>query len=176
MSTNRFPCEKIDLSYFDNTPNCFVSEVTLNCTPATLFACFEDADSWTEWVPTIQHVEWTSPKPFRIGTTRDVSLSGNMIGYEEFIAWEPGERMAFRFNDCSKNGVAAFGEDYQVTDLGDGRCHLVWRVVIEQRGIMKLFAPLLRPVLRRSFQKLLNGLVPYMDKEGKRFTVTQAAV
>ncbi len=173
MSTDRFPCEKLELSVFDS-PECFVSEVTLNCTPGALFACFEDAEAWTEWVPAIQNVKWTSPQPFRVGTTRDVTLSGDIIGYEEFIAWEPGKRMAFRFNEISKDRLLAFGEDYQVTDLGDGRCHLAWRVVIRQKGFMKLMAPLLRPVMRRFLQKTLNGLAPYMDKEGKRFAVASA--
>ena len=33
-------------------------------------------------------MEWTSPKPFGLGTTRTVTMSGDLAGYEEFIAWE----------------------------------------------------------------------------------------
>ena len=33
----------------------------------------------------IQKVEWTSPKPYGVGTTRSVHMMGDMVGYEEFI-------------------------------------------------------------------------------------------
>lgn len=170
MSNDRFECEKVGLEVFDDMDKCIVSKVTLPCTPEALFACFEDAEAWTVWVDAIKQVEWTSPKPFGIGTTRAVTLPGGMIGYEEFLAWEPGKRMAFRFSQCSKKNVAVFAEDYQVTDLDDGRCHLVWSVAMEQRGVQKVIAPLIKPLLRRYFQKTLNGLGNYMDTEGRKFS------
>ena len=39
--------------------------------------------------------------------------------------------MAFRFNEASKDGIEAFAEDYQVTDLGNGRCRVEWTMAMK---------------------------------------------
>ena len=39
-------------------------------------------------------------------------MRGGIVGYEEFIAWEPGRRMAFRFNEASMDTIKRFAEDY----------------------------------------------------------------
>ena len=87
MSAERFEMQKVDLSYFETAPYLFRSTVTIRCTPQQLFAGFEDADSWPAWAMPITNVEWTSPKPFGVGTTRSVTMLGNLIGHEEFLLW-----------------------------------------------------------------------------------------
>lgn len=79
----------------------------------------------------ITAVEWTSGFPIEVGSTRTVHMRGGLVGYEEFIAYEHGVRMAFRFNEASKDGIQAFAEDYQVTDLGGGRCRVEWTMVMK---------------------------------------------
>ena len=47
----------------------------------------------------IDRVDWTSPRPFGVGTTRTVTFQGGgMEVYETFIAWDPGKHMAFTFD------------------------------------------------------------------------------
>lgn len=156
-----YQLESIDTDFIHNTRFSFTARVELDCTPDRLFDIFEDADSWPAWVGSIQNVEWTSPKPFAVGTTRTVSLSGNMQGYEEFIEWERGVRMAFRFARSNKNSLTAFGEDYQVTDLGNGRCKLEWTIALAPRGISVVFMTLFKPIMGWYFQRELNKLVKY---------------
>jgi len=169
MTGTRHECKKVELDFFTNAPIRIVSEVTLPCSPASLFRCFEDADAWSEWVGVIEKVEWTSPRPFQVGTTRTVQMPGGMIAYEEFLAWDEPRHMAFRFNQFNQKFLKAFGEDYKVTDLGNNRCRLVWTVGIEQSGLAGLISPLLKPFVAWNLRKISKDLVKYMENEGRRF-------
>ena len=113
-----FPCERVDVSFTDpdsgEAPYLFRNSIDLAITPEQLFEVFADAESWPRWVTLIAKVTWTSPEPHGVGTTRTADLRGGAVANEEFLAWEPFTRMAFRFNECSTQAVAAFAEDYRV--------------------------------------------------------------
>jgi hypothetical protein len=160
-------CRKIDLDFFASAPIRIASAVELPCKPETLFACFEDAAAWSEWVGVIEHVELTSPGPFRVGTTRTVEMSGGLVAYEEFLAWDAPRHMAFRFNQFTRRFLNAFGEDYRVTDLGDGRCRLVWTVAIDPAGPSGLVSLVLKPMLTLILRKIMRDLKKYMERYGE---------
>ena len=131
----------------------YSTTVDLDCTPDQLFDVFEDADAWPQWVPPIQHVEWTSPMPPRVGTTRTVQMAGGVEITERFTAWERGRHMQFVFQTFSRPGLDGFGEDYRVTDLGNGRCRLRWTMAMEMepgpmKAVMGLTAWTTGPALR----------------------------
>ena len=155
-------CKEVDMSFFETAPFVFANEVELDCTPDRLFDIFEDDHAWTVWATPIQNVEWTSPKPFGVGTTRTVTMSGNQIGDEIFIAWDRGKRMAFRFTQTTTKNLLAFGEDYIVTDLGNGRCHFKWVVAMELGGINKFFLKVFGPLLNLQFGGFLKKLRKYV--------------
>ena len=158
-----YPQEDIDLAWIKSTKFSFTATSELNCSPDQLFDIFEDAHAWTVWAPSIKKVEWTSPQPFGVGTTRTVYLPGGMEGYEEFIAWQRGQRMAFKFTHCNKKSTRAFGEDYIVTDLGNGRCHLEWTMAMAPAGFSRVVLTLIKPFMARAVQKMLNNLAQYVD-------------
>ncbi len=107
-------CERVGLDFIDNAPFRFRNSVDLAITPEQVFEVLADAQAWPRWVSVITKVTWTSPEPRGVGTTRVVEMRGGLTGDEEFLAWEPFTRMAFRFNECSTAAVAAFAEDYRV--------------------------------------------------------------
>ena len=170
MSGKLHQCRKVDLDFFDSAKILIATEVTLACSPDTLFRCFEDAGAWADWVDVIETAEWTSPRPFEKGTTRTVYMPGGMVAYEEFLVWDAPRQMAFRFNQFNKSFLNAFGENYEVTDLGNNRCRLVWTVGIEPRGIAGWVAPLLKPVLARNLKAITRELAKYIERDGERFT------
>jgi carbon monoxide dehydrogenase subunit G len=155
------PCERVDLSFIDTAPFRFVSTVDLAITPEQLFEVLADADSWPHWATVITNVEWTSPEPRGVGTTRTVHMRGGIVGDEEFLAWEPFSRMAFRFNEASSGSIAAFAEDYRVVRKPGG-CHLTWVMAMKPKGgAAKLGMSLGRPVMGWMFQKFLYNLRDY---------------
>lgn len=158
-------CTPVGVEYFDSAPYVFTATETFKTTPARLFEYFEDAHSWTVWADPIQKVEWTSPKPFSLGTTRTVYMSGGMTGWEEFIAWEPGKRMAFCFTEMSKPMNESFAEDYQVVDLGNGQCQLTWRMAMTPKGFSKIIMPLSSPFMKFMLGRWLKSFRDYVEKD-----------
>lgn len=153
----RFECKSVGMEFFESAPFVFTAQEEIAATPEQVFDAFEDAHSWTVWAAPIQNVEWTSPKPFGLGTTRTVSMSGGLVGWETFIAWERGQRMAFCFTHISQDNVESFAEDYEVEDLGNGRCRVTWRMAMAPKGSSRLVMKMIRPVMawfnRRMFRK-----------------------
>lgn len=136
-----FDCEKVGLEFFDTAPTCHRATKEIAATPEQIFAVLLDADSWVKWAMPITGVDWTSGFPIEVGSTRTVHMRGGLIGYEEFIAYEHGRRMAFRFNEVSKDGVQAFAEDYQVTELSPGRCRIEWTMAMKTARTVPVSGP-----------------------------------
>jgi hypothetical protein len=158
-----YPMQDIDDTFFANAKFCFTAKVELNCSPQQLFEIFEDAHAWTIWAGPIQKVEWTSPKPFGIGTTRTVFMQGGLEGYEEFTAWDRGKHMAFKFVGSNKDNMHAFGEDYKVEDLGNNRCALIWIMALEPKGFSRVMLGLIKPIMAKLVQRMANQLAKYVN-------------
>jgi carbon monoxide dehydrogenase subunit G len=167
-----YECDRVDLDFIDRAPFRFVSTVDLAITPEQLFEVLADETSWPHWATVITDVEWTSPEPHGVGTTRTVSMRGNIVGHEEFLSWEPFSHMAFRFNTTTSNAITAFAEDYRVVETAQG-CHLTWVMAIEPSGLAGRVGMLVgRPVLAWMFQRFLHNLRRYTDQ---RYSPTRGA-
>lgn len=157
-----FPCERVDLSFVDSAPFRFSNSVDLSITPEQLFEVLADAESWPRWASVITKVTWTSPEPRGVGTTRTIDMRGGIVGNEEFLAWEPFTRMAFRFNECSTQAVAAFAEDYRV-EVIPGGCRLTWTMAQRPAGPAWLAMFVARPLLNLGLRRFLRNLRRYTD-------------
>ena len=91
-----------------------------------------------------------------------------MVGNEEYLAWEPFTRMAFRFNECSTRAVAAFAEDYRV-EVIPGGCRLTWTMAQKPAGPARLAMFVVRPLLNLGLRRFLSNLRSYTDT---RFATT----
>ena len=156
-------CEKVGLDYFESAPIRFHASEVIAATPDAVFEVFLDAQSWTRWVFAITRVDWTSPFPLTVGSTRSVFMRGGTVGHEEFIAWEPGVRMAFRFNEVSRGGIAAFAEDYQVTDLSNGSCRVDWVMAMTPGGLSRYTMTPMRPLMAAVIRRTLRQLRRYVE-------------
>jgi carbon monoxide dehydrogenase subunit G len=157
-------CERVDLGFIDSAPCRVVSTVDLAITPEQLFEVFADETSWPRWASVITDVAWTSPPPRGVGTTRTVTMRGGIVGDEEFLAWEPFTRMAFRFNTASTGSIAAFAEDYRIVPTGGG-CRLTWVMAMKPNGVAaRLGMSAGRPVMGWLFQRFLHNLRRYTDE------------
>ncbi len=166
-----FPCERVDLGFLRTAPHRFANSVDLAVTPEELFEVLADADAWPRWATVITKVTWTSPEPRGVGATRVVDMRGGIVGSEEFLAWEPARRMAFRFNESSTSALAAFAEDYRIEPAPQGS-RLTWTLANRLTGPARLAAPLTGPVMNMAFRRFLSNLRRYTDE---RFTTTHRA-
>ncbi len=122
--------KQVDADYPLSGPNSTTIRQVINKPAASVFASFEDAAAWKEWLGL--DVEWTSEKPFGVGTTRTVIASGQTID-EVFTLWDEPHRMGFYFLRGSLP-LAAFAEDYTLTPLSDTSCELAWSYAYEWGG------------------------------------------
>ena len=165
-----FECKEFDLDYFKTAPVRLVYEREIPTSPEVLFAIFEDEHSWPRWVPGISKVDWTSPRPFGLNTTRTVTFAGGgMEVYERFIGWEPGKHMAFCFTGTTQRVWASFGENYDVEDLGNNRSRLRWTVAYEPQFVFKTLHPLLGPLMKAGLGLILGILSRYAKKNEARY-------
>lgn len=131
--------EAVDVDFATSGPRHTTLRQPIAKPADALFRCLVDGPAWNEWLGI--DVEWTSPEPFGIGTTRTVK-SGPATIDEYFLAWEEGRRMCFRFERCSLLPVSAFAEDYVITAKGDNNCELAWSYAYKWGGPLEpVFAP-----------------------------------
>ena len=99
-----------------------------------LFGLLEEGPTWCKFFPVIRKVEWTSPKPFRGGTTRTVTVIGGIRLDEVFWTWKPGTRMGFAITAASNQVLKGLVELYDVLPIDDRHCKLRWEMGMELAG------------------------------------------
>jgi uncharacterized protein YndB with AHSA1/START domain len=161
----RYELEPVGEDFVDSAPATFVNSVLVDASPAAIWAALEDATAWPRWAKAIKRVEWTSAPPFGVGTTRTVTMVGKMTVYEEFIAWEPHRRMAFRFNAASMDGVAAFAERYEIEQVSSGETRVTWVMAMQPKGISRAIVPITALPMRLTFGRWLRGFKKLVEAE-----------
>lgn len=154
-------CEKLeraDLDDLDRLDAVHRATQVVEATPEDVFATFEDAEAWTRWALPITEVEWTSPLPLTEGSTRTVTMWGDLVAEETFLVYERPHRMAFRFDRVSKPVCAAFAEDYRVTPVGDGRSVVDWAMAMSAAGSARRTLPLAAPLMGAGLRLMLRRL------------------
>lgn len=129
-----FSLRPVDESFFVAAPLVLREEFAV---PRPAEAVWEEltADGTLSWCRIIQRVEWTSPRPFGVGTTRTVrALGGTNVMHEHFFLWEEGRRMSFYANEANVPLFRRFGEDYRVEAVSDRSCRLTWTIAIDAHG------------------------------------------
>jgi hypothetical protein len=156
-------CRTVDLSFLENAPEIIINIVEIAATPEQIFATFEDAQAWPKWFKGIQSVEWTSKKPYGVGTTRTVSL-GALKVWEHFDRWEHNKGFSFHFTQTSLPFVKALMEDYQLEVIDEKHTRFIYTVAYQPSLMLKLSGSLGRTALRRNFGRAAKALVGYMEK------------
>lgn len=157
----------VGLDYLDSAPVRAALRQSLPASADTVFAAFEEPDFWTSWLGPIDEVIWTSPKPFGVGTTRDIVGRGSRIS-EEFIAWEAPRRIAFFFSEGDSPVFAAFAEEYTLEPRGD-RCELVWRYAFESPERLRLVQPVVAFGFKQFGTRALKKMAAHLDEHADRY-------
>lgn len=159
----KFPCLPVTERFFDDAPMRFRSEAELPVSADVAFASLEDAHAWPRWFTDIRSVEWTTPRPFGVGTTRTVALA-TMTVYEYFFRWEQGKRFSFYFTDASVPLFRALAEDYLLEPLPNGRSRFVYTVAIDPSRMLALSGFLGRSMLEKTFKAAPDSFAKYLSK------------
>jgi hypothetical protein len=121
-----------DARFFDEAPVRLVGQFAIARPAEAVWADLTGEDPLA-WCRIIDRITWTSPRPFGVGTTREVvALKGLNVFQERFFRWEEGRRKSFTVVKASAPLVRAFAEDYLVEPAADGAsCTFTWTVAYE---------------------------------------------
>ncbi|BBZ27063.1 polyketide cyclase [Mycolicibacterium madagascariense] len=152
--TRWYSIEPVDGAFFTAAPHVFRYEKRLAAPAETVWESLASDASLSAWSPLVSSVNWTSPRPFGVGTTREVTLAPGLTRIRErFFRWDEGRGYSFAAYEGNLPLLQHFAEDYEVEPDGDGS-RLTWTVAIEPKRALALpFVPL-APVLKVAFGRV----------------------
>lgn len=110
---------------------------------------------------------WQSPRPFGIGTTREVVLASGLARVRErFFGWEEGRRYAFSVYEANAPLFSHLAEDYAMAPepSDEGSTRFTWRVAIEPTTVLALPFKPLAPVPKLAFGRMAADGEPHFAR------------
>jgi len=156
-----FACHPVDASFFDTAPMRFTNVVDLEASPAKVFAIFADADTWPKWFHAIHKAEWTSEKPYGVGSTRTIWMTPVSVD-EHFFRWEPDRRCSFYAAATSTPMVHALAEDYLLEEIAPGKTRFTYTVAMDPRFLVEVGGPFSHMFFESMFKSACKGLQRYV--------------
>lgn len=115
------------------------------------------------WMPATKEVTWTSPRPFGVGTTREVAAPALARMRERFFRWDEGSGYSFAVYESTIPLFKRFAEDY-VVEPDDDDTSFTWTVAIEPKDRLVLPFKALAPVLKAGFGRIPSDGQRYFAK------------
>ncbi len=140
----------VDESFFASAPERY-SDTFAIARPAEQVWTDLASDKPLSWCRGLS-LQWTSERPFGVGTTRQASSLGGAVKLKErYFVWEDGHRQAFYVTDANLPLFKSFAEDYVVDPDGADRCRFTWKFAIEPTALGRPGAALNGFIFRRMF-------------------------
>jgi Polyketide cyclase / dehydrase and lipid transport len=156
-----YSMEPADESVFSSASQVFRYPVRLGVPPERVWEQIASDESLAAWGLGVRRLTWTSPRPFGVGTTREVVLPiGVMAVRERFFRWDEGKGYSFYVESANRPGLKHFAEDYVVEADGDGAL-LTWTIALEAKSALAPIMKVLGPVNRRAFGQFARGAKKY---------------
>ena len=151
-----YPLEPAGADFLESAPHVFIYQKRFAAPPARVWEQLTSDDSIAAWGPATKEVNWTSPRPFGVGTTREVVALGGATMRERFFRWEKGRRHSFAAYESTLPLFKRFAEDYVVE--ADGADTLfTWVVAIEPKGTLALPFKVIAPAVKAGFGRIPSG-------------------
>jgi carbon monoxide dehydrogenase subunit G len=156
--------EPADESFFSTAPHRYRFEIDLDVPPERVWESLQSDESLAAWGPAVRSVRWTSPRPFGVGTTREVALPlGTITVRERFFVWDEGKRYSFYVVEANRPMLKRFAEDY-VVEPRPGGSRLTWTVAQEAQPKYRRLVAAGSPVTKLAFGRMASSAKPYFAK------------
>jgi hypothetical protein len=163
--TRWYPLEPADDDFLASAPHVFRYTKRFAATPEHVWEQLTSDVSLAAWGPSIKKVTWTSPRPYGVGTTRDVVAPGGATMRERYFRWDEGKSHAFYVYESSIPILRRFAEDYIVEPDGD-QTSFTWIVAIEAKDRFGVPFKVLAPLLKVGLGQVPAGGQRYFAKQG----------
>lgn len=160
-----FSMQPVDESFFATAPYVYRFPVDLPVPPARVWESLTSDESVSAWGLGVQSLRWTSPRPFGVGTRREVVLPLRAITVREnFFLWEEGHRYAFHVYEANRPLFRAFAEDYVVEETPTGS-RFTWTIALQGRPRTGLLMRAGGPLNKLMFGQMASGASKYFAKQ-----------
>lgn len=158
-----YPLEPADADFLVSAPHVFRYEKRFAATPERVWESLTSDESLSAWGPSVKKVTWTSPRPFGVGTTRDVVAPGGATMRERYFRWDEGRNHSFYVYESTIPLFRRFAEDYIVEADGD-QTLFTWVLALEPKKAAALPVKVLAPLLKAGFGRIPSGGQSYFAK------------
>lgn len=143
--------------FLETAPFRYVNVVDVPATPERTWAALTADGTLVSWTPLVTGLKWTSPRPFSVGTTRQVTILWLATARERYYRWEEGRRMTFIAVQTSIPALRRLAEDYVVEATPVGS-RLIWTLALEPRPALEPLLRLFGPIFSRMIRHVARGL------------------
>lgn len=158
--------ESADAEFFRTAPHIFTYRKVFAAPPERVWESLASDESLAAWGPAIQKVTWLTPRPFGVGTRREVTLAPGLTGpaQETFFRWDEGQGYSFFVDHAPIPALRRLAEDYVVEPTGDGQTQFTWIVAVEAKPAFALPFKLVAPVIKAAFGRMASDGQKYFAK------------
>jgi hypothetical protein len=161
--TRWFPLEPADAEFLASAPHAFRYQKRFAAPPERVWESLTSDASIAAWgSPAVKEVTWTSPRPFGVGTTREVTGLG-VRSRERYFRWDEGHGYSFVLYESNVPLFKRFAEDY-VVEPDDGGTLFNWTLAIEPKAVLAIPFKALAPALKAGFGRIPSDGQRYFAK------------
>jgi len=114
-------------------------------------------DALVSWSPAVTGVQWTTPRPFGVGTAREVTILRLITTRERYFRWDEGRRKTFAAVQVNVPGLRRLAEDYVVERTPNGS-RFVWTLALEPHPALRCIVRLSNPAIARMLRGIVRGI------------------
>jgi hypothetical protein len=156
--------QPVDESFFTTAPIVHRYPVRLAVPPERVWESIASQRSLADWGLGVRRLTWTTPRPYGVGTTREVVLPlAAMTVREQFFRWDEGKGYSFFVTEANRPGVRRFAEDYVIEPDGSGSV-FTWTIALDPAPRLVRVMRLLDPVNRVAFGSVARAAKRYFAR------------
>jgi hypothetical protein len=163
--TRWYSLEPADERIFKTAAQVYRYPARLEVPPERVWESIASDESLAAWGLGVRRLTWTSPRPFGIGTTREVALPLRLATVRErFFRWDEGKGYSFYVESTDRPGLKTFAEDYTIEPDGTG-CVFTWTIALEPKRALAPVMTALGPVNRLGFGQVARAATKYFAEQ-----------
>jgi hypothetical protein len=156
--------EPVDESFFTTAPHIYRFPVEFSVPPERVWESLTSDGALSDWPGLGIKLSWLSPRPFGVGTQRQVVMPGGLMTLNErFFLWDEGRRYAFYVETANRGLLRKFAEDYVVERTPTGS-RFIWTIAFEPQPKFARLVSLGGPLNKLSFSMTPRAAKKYFAK------------